>query len=328
MYGRGTYFLSDLVKDTGAYHLPNTRPINAETLLTLYQRDFVEDIEVEFSESHSSSRSKNPHLSHHPRKCKTTHALHDSSSSEEGSQVEGNVAELDIGSHRPAFNIHSGKIVDSTSSNLSAIQHQFASDVFQLVPSPKLASEPPWILLNAVERQGARVDIFDSLDLGGVSSQIQYQITSNSDWNDLRWLGMDLLAIWRTQELPLPGTQPQIQWQKCSCGAGFYNSLIKSQAVTGIRYNTVTYWKHMTVLDYCATSQNARSTVPVSERIIMTAINICRMRVFIRALHGGDSTEFHNTGTEELHFDEVAMLLEMHLARLLNDEKGPQFMVS
>jgi hypothetical protein len=38
--------------------------------------------------------------------------------------------------------------------------------------------------------------------------------------------------------------------------------------------------------------------------------------------------EFHNTRTEELRFDEVATLLETHLARLSDDEKGPQFVVS
>ncbi|KAG1789698.1 uncharacterized protein HD556DRAFT_1190288, partial [Suillus plorans] len=62
---------------------------------------------------------------------------------------------------------------------------QFASDVFQLAPSPKSASEPPWILLNAVERQGTRVDVFDSLDLGGAFRQIQYRISSDGDWNSL-----------------------------------------------------------------------------------------------------------------------------------------------
>ncbi|KAG1737037.1 hypothetical protein EDB19DRAFT_1637356 [Suillus lakei] len=75
--------------------------------------------------------------------------------------------------------------IDSTSSELSAIQHQFGSDIFQLAPSPKLASEPPWILLNAMERQAVRIDIFDSLDLSGVFRQIQYRVASDSDWNDL-----------------------------------------------------------------------------------------------------------------------------------------------
>lgn len=38
--------------------------------------------------------------------------------------------------------------------------------------------------------------------------------------------------------------------------------------------------------------------------------------------------EFHNTRTEELRFDEVVTLLETHLARLSDDERGPQFVVS
>ncbi|KAG2336434.1 hypothetical protein BDR05DRAFT_896729 [Suillus weaverae] len=82
---------------------------------------------------------------------------------------------------------HSRKTADSTivSSELSAIQRQFASDIFQLAPSPKLASNPPWVLLDPAQRMCTKVDIFHSSDLSGIFSQVQYRIISDGDWDKL-----------------------------------------------------------------------------------------------------------------------------------------------
>ncbi|KAG1840138.1 hypothetical protein F4604DRAFT_1499336, partial [Suillus subluteus] len=68
---------------------------------------------------------------------------------------------------------------------LSAIQHQFASDIFQLAPSPKLASNSQWVLLNTAQRLRTKVDIFQSLDLSGIFRQVQYRIISDADWDNL-----------------------------------------------------------------------------------------------------------------------------------------------
>ncbi|KAG1854263.1 hypothetical protein F4604DRAFT_1514489, partial [Suillus subluteus] len=68
---------------------------------------------------------------------------------------------------------------------LSAIQRQFASDIFQLAPSPKLALNSPWILLDQEQRKHIKVDVFRSLDLSGIFSQVQYQIVSHADWDNL-----------------------------------------------------------------------------------------------------------------------------------------------
>jgi hypothetical protein len=48
LYDRGCYFLSDIVETNGSYHLPAIRPIDSETLLSLYHRDSIEDIKAEF----------------------------------------------------------------------------------------------------------------------------------------------------------------------------------------------------------------------------------------------------------------------------------------
>lgn len=48
LYDRGCYFLSDIVETNGSYHLPTIRPIDSETLLSLYRRDSIEDIKAEF----------------------------------------------------------------------------------------------------------------------------------------------------------------------------------------------------------------------------------------------------------------------------------------
>ncbi|KAG2063845.1 hypothetical protein BDR04DRAFT_946587, partial [Suillus decipiens] len=68
---------------------------------------------------------------------------------------------------------------------LSAIQRQFATDIFQLAPSPKLALNPSWVMLNPAQRMQAKVDIFHSLDLSHIFSQVQYRITSDADWDNL-----------------------------------------------------------------------------------------------------------------------------------------------
>jgi hypothetical protein len=187
MYGRGTYFLSDLVNEAGAYRLPNIRPIDVDTLLALYRRDFMEDIDVEFSDSHISSHSKRSRV--HIRKRKTTYRIQDSdeaSSSEEDAQVEEDVEELERSAGRAASDAPSRKTTDSIiSSELSAIQHQFASDIFQLAPSPKLASNSPWVLLDPEQRMRTKVDVFLKQDLRGIFSQVQYRIISDADWSNL-----------------------------------------------------------------------------------------------------------------------------------------------
>ncbi|KAG2062928.1 hypothetical protein BDR04DRAFT_1123605 [Suillus decipiens] len=100
IYRRGTYFLSDLVNDAGAYHLSNIRPIDTNTLLALYSRNFMEDVEVEFSDLHFTPHSKCQRVNHLSRKQKTTYRIHESndseaSGSEEEAQVEKDVEELE-----------------------------------------------------------------------------------------------------------------------------------------------------------------------------------------------------------------------------------------
>lgn len=193
MYGRGTYFLSDLVNDTGTYRLPNIRPIDTDTLLVLYRRDFMEDIEVEFSDSRTSSHSRYPGVSHPSGKRKTTYRIQDSDDSEANSsegdtQVEEDIMEVERSACRAAFDAPSRnlKTKDSIiSRELSAIQHQFASDIFQLAPSPKLASNSPWVLLDPGQRMRTKIDIFHSLDLRCIFSQIQYRIIDDANWQKL-----------------------------------------------------------------------------------------------------------------------------------------------
>lgn len=195
MYRRGAYFLSDVVDDDGAYRLPNGRPIDASILLTLYRRDFMEDVEVEFSDSRISNRSKYPKVGYPSRKRKTTYRICDgdgsSGSSEEDSQVEGDDEELELeivqrNTHRAATDTRSRKTTDSIlSSELPAIQHQFASDIFQLAPSPKLASISHWVLLNPAQRLRTKVEIFHSLDLSGIFRQVQYRVINDADWDNL-----------------------------------------------------------------------------------------------------------------------------------------------
>lgn len=196
MYGRGAYFLSDVVDDDGAYRLPNGRPIDASILLALYRRDFMEDVEVEFSDSRISNRSKYPKVGYPSRKRKTTYRICDgegSSGSSEDSQVEGDDEELELelevvqrNIRRAATDTRSRETTDSIlSSELPAIQHQFASDIFQLAPSPKLASISHWVLLNPAQRLRAKVEIFHSLDLSGIFCQVQYRVINDADWDNL-----------------------------------------------------------------------------------------------------------------------------------------------
>ena len=58
MYDRGTYFLSDVIEDHG-YTLPDIQLVDENSLLTLYCRDFVEDIEFEFIEEPVTSWALN-----------------------------------------------------------------------------------------------------------------------------------------------------------------------------------------------------------------------------------------------------------------------------
>lgn len=195
MYGRGTYFLSDIVNNTGAYQLPDNRPIEVDTILALYQRDFMEDIKVEFSQSHAqSSWFRNPKSSELSRKRKTTHRLHgsdDESCSEMNGGVEENVKEQDTRRSAcwAAFDAPprtpTAAPASIISNELSAIQRQFASDIFQLAPSPKLAPNSPWVLLDPAQRIHAKVDIFYSLDLHSVFSQVQYRFVSDHNWNNV-----------------------------------------------------------------------------------------------------------------------------------------------
>ncbi|KAG1772226.1 hypothetical protein EV702DRAFT_976795 [Suillus placidus] len=71
------------------------------------------------------------------------------------------------------------------STQLSAIQNQFASDIFQLAPSPRLTSNSPWVLLDPGQRIRVKIDIFHSLDLSGIFNQVQYRVVSDDDWNNL-----------------------------------------------------------------------------------------------------------------------------------------------
>ncbi|KAG2062944.1 hypothetical protein BDR04DRAFT_983094, partial [Suillus decipiens] len=64
------------------------------------------------------------------------------------------------------------------------IQHQFASDIFQLAPSPRLAPNSPWILLDSAQRMQAKVDILQSLDLSLIFRQVQYQFISKDNWSN------------------------------------------------------------------------------------------------------------------------------------------------
>jgi hypothetical protein len=192
MYQRGTYFLGDIINDAGAYRLPDVRPIDIDTLLALYRRDFMEDIEVEFSDACISSQSKRSAISHRSRKRKTTYRIQDydlSSSSDADTGVEGDFEGLEMqrSVHRPTFDASPSRMTaDSTiSTELSAIQHQFPSDIFQLAPSPKSASISPWVLLHPAQRMHTKIDIFYSLDLSRVFNQVQYRVINDADWNNL-----------------------------------------------------------------------------------------------------------------------------------------------
>ncbi|KAG1762127.1 hypothetical protein EDD22DRAFT_778777 [Suillus occidentalis] len=114
-----------------------------------------------------------PKSSHLSKKRKTTHRLDYSSDDGSCSQVDEVEDEED------------GDVDASSDSELSAIQRQFASDIFQLAPFPKLAPSSPWILLDPAQRRHTKIDIFHSLDFSGIFSQIQYRVVFKDDWDNI-----------------------------------------------------------------------------------------------------------------------------------------------
>src|ERR1700683_2063974 len=69
MYDRGTFFWSDIVDDREGFLLPNVRPVSSGSILALYRRDFMDDIEAELEKSPSQRDiSDATHTaSHNPR---------------------------------------------------------------------------------------------------------------------------------------------------------------------------------------------------------------------------------------------------------------------
>jgi hypothetical protein len=187
MYGRGAFFMSDIINDAGAYQLPKARLVDTRVLLKLYKRYFMEDIEVEFEEPQIPNKPKHAHTTRPPKKRKTTHTFndHDTSDSDADDRVEGSIEEPEKRRSKGSTTPDTFRDLDSSiTSELSAIKRQFASDIFQLAPAPKAALKQPWILLDSTQRERVKIDIFQSLNVGQVFGQAQYRVMSDTEWSD------------------------------------------------------------------------------------------------------------------------------------------------
>jgi hypothetical protein len=181
MYRRGAYFLSDIIRNGGTYHLPDTRLVGDKDLADLYRRDDMEDIQEEFNALEPVGEPTMRRARIGTRRRRKTLEFGGASENEGGFQDsdEEDIAVAGI--------LAEGS---DTALELSKIRRQFAADVFQLSPLPKgstAASVPDdhWLLLNASERTSAKIDIFQSQDISKIFRFAQYRVLDDDDWREL-----------------------------------------------------------------------------------------------------------------------------------------------
>jgi hypothetical protein len=212
MYGRGLYFLSDIMGE-GIYRLPDTRTVDSWVLEALYRREDILEIESEFDETrvHPAKKRKKTlkvrdgegmvTLSGEGFSDSDREAFDHPSGEDEAPTISSAMIPIEMpiemGSDDNEVEIASVQQVGTTLGGaegpqshlrrtVSPILRQFPSDIFQLAPSPKPGSGiDEWILLDPLQRANVDERVFKSFNLGNVFRQAQYRVMTPVSWKTL-----------------------------------------------------------------------------------------------------------------------------------------------
>ena len=184
MYDRGAYFCSDIVDDREGFLLPNVRPVSSCSILALYSRDFMDDIEAEFEEAQSQRDIPDaPHTTPHntrqesmlKKKRRTTSRV-----------VEEGISDTSDTSTEESMDITAPTVAPvpriKDTRGLTDLLRQFPSDILQLVPNPKSSEEEPWCLLTKGDVSQAKIELFQSLNIRHIFRLAQCTMVCADDW--------------------------------------------------------------------------------------------------------------------------------------------------
>lgn len=181
MYAKGIFFLSDIHLD-GTYRLPSKRVADEKALLTLYRRDFWEEMEEEFVVNQTpKTRAK--------RK-RTQQTNVSSDDDEEDSSVEGEMFEVEVVVPGDAGGLgdlptaeHEIRVpsAEGLKRKVNRVTNQFSQDVFKHAPVPSKSGEKGW-LVDSFDVDGANAGSFKEMSFYQVLSSCRYRFVGGTAW--------------------------------------------------------------------------------------------------------------------------------------------------
>lgn len=203
MYDRGAYFLSDVIEDHG-YTLPNVRQVDDDSLLTLYRRDLMEDIEYEFFDDLVAAMvQKQIAGSSHDMVVDETETQTDLLSRQAArasSRARQRYVQMELGAFEdfdsaPQSGGFFGDGIDESMwrigmvPGLANILRRFPSDVLRIAPKPKSQDmgQAEWLCLSPMEVDVADIKVFQSPDFKPVISEAMCYAMSPSEWRDIAY---------------------------------------------------------------------------------------------------------------------------------------------
>jgi hypothetical protein len=198
LYGRGLYFLSDIITEDVVYRMPMQRPLDPLLLANLYGRPDIDTLDVDMGASLVlAEKGSMVHPKRIPNKGQHTTqvnyvqdnpAMVDFGLEGRGVEVRPRERErgMDVDNHHAVMENSSDEEGNEQDVDniVSKIWAQVPYDIFAKAANGKRQAEPPHLIMTTAARSNITWDAFHTTDLSAIFDKAQIRMTPPQFWQD------------------------------------------------------------------------------------------------------------------------------------------------